>query len=403
MIYESLKMALSGMIANKLRTFLTLIGIMIGVAAVISMVAVGNGLQQKVKDNFNGLGSDKLIIQPGGRTSTGARLAPGEGAKLTLDDVEAIKSKVTGIGEVTPSVRTSVQVVYKNNNWTTTVEGATPNIVTVDALEIDNGSFYSDRDSKSKKRVAVIGQTVVENLFGDESPLGKRIRVNKSPYTIIGTYAEKGQSGMSDSDDIIYIPLTTAQNRLLGITHVRQIDIKVENENNIDQVEDDVTALLRKRHNIKTGDYDDFEVRNMASIMESAMEITSKITVFLGIVASISLLVGGIGIMNIMLVSVTERTKEIGIRKALGATYNNILLQFLIESMTIGMIGGGLGVLIGIGGSYIMGSVTNFTPVISGTSIIVAVAFSMIIGVFFGIYPARKAALLDPIDALRYE
>lgn len=403
MIYESLKMALSGMIANKLRTLLTLLGIMIGVAAVISMVAVGNGLQQKVQDNFSGLGSDKLIILAGGRTSTGARLAAGEGSKFTLADVEAIKSKVGGIKEVTPSVRSSIQVIYKNNNWTTTVEGATPNIVTVESLDVDNGAFYSERDSKSKKRVAVIGQTVIDNLFGDESPLGKRIRINKSPYTVIGTFAEKGQSGMTDSDDIIYIPFTTAQSRLLGITYVKQVDVKVENGDNIDQVETDITNLLRKRHNIKTGDYDDFEIRNMASIMETAMDITSKITIFLAIVASISLLVGGIGIMNIMLVSVTERTKEIGIRKALGATYNNILLQFLIESMTIGMIGGGLGVLIGIVGSYIMGSVTNFTPVISVTSIVVAVVFSMVIGVFFGIYPARKAALLDPIDALRYE
>lgn len=403
MIYESLKMALSGMIANKLRTFLTLLGIMIGVAAVISMVAVGNGLQQQVKDNFSGLGSDKLIIHSGGRTSTGARLAAGEGAKLTVEDVEAIKSKVSGIEEVTPSVRTSVQVVYKNNNWTTTVEGATPNVTVVNDLDIDNGNIYSERDSKSKKRVAVIGQTVIENLFGDESPLGKRIRINKAPYTVIGTFAEKGQSGMFDSDDIIYIPFSTAQSRLLGITYVKQVDIKVENENNIDQVEDDITALLRKRHNIKNDDYDDFEIRNMASIMESAIEVTSKITLFLAIVASISLLVGGIGIMNIMLVSVTERTKEIGIRKALGATYNNILLQFLIESMTIGMIGGGFGVLIGIGGSYIMGSITKFTPVISGFSIFIAVVFSMVIGVFFGLYPARKAALLDPIDALRYE
>lgn len=403
MIYESLKMALSGMIANKLRTLLTLLGIMIGVAAVISMVAVGNGLQQKVQDNFSGLGSDKLIILAGGRTSTGARLAAGEGSKFTLADVEAIKSKVGGIKEVTPSVRSSIQVIYKNNNWTTTVEGATPNIVTVESLDVDNGAFYSERDSKSKKRVAVIGQTVIDNLFGDESPLGKRIRINKSPYTVIGTFAEKGQSGMTDSDDIIYIPFTTAQSRLLGITYVKQVNVKVENGDNIDQVETDITNLLRKRHNIKTGDYDDFEIRNMASIMETAMDITSKITIFLAIVASISLLVGGIGIMNIMLVSVTERTKEIGIRKALGATYNNILLQFLIESMTIGMIGGGLGVLIGIVGSYIMGSVTNFTPVISVTSIVVAVVFSMVIGVFFGIYPARKAALLDPIDALRYE
>lgn len=403
MIYESFKMAISGMIANKLRTALTLLGIVIGVGAVIAMVSVGFGLQEQVKAKFSGLGSDKLIILSGGRTSTGARIASGQGVRLKMDDIEAIEKKVEGISEITPSVSTSRQVVYKNSNWTTTIQGVTPNIVIMDDLDIDNGSMFTSRDLKSKKRVAVIGKTVAENLFASEDPVGKVLRIDRAPYRIIGTYGEKGNSGFSDADDRIYIPFDTAQTRMLGITYIRKIDVKVANESNIDEVEENIKTVLRKQHHIKTGEYDDFSIHNMASIMDTALDVTSKITLFLGIVASISLLVGGIGIMNIMLVSVTERTREIGIRKALGATYRDILLQFLIESMTIGTIGGAIGVLLGVGGSYAMGSITNFTPVISVPSIIIAVVFSMVIGVFFGIYPARKAALLDPIDALRYE
>lgn len=403
MIYESFKMAISGMIANKLRTALTLLGVVIGVGAVIAMVSVGYGLQEQVKAKFSGLGSDKLIIFSGGRTSTGAKIASGQGVRLKMEDVEAIKKKVAGISEIAPTVTTSRQVVYKNNNWTTTIQGITPNVVITEDLDINNGSMFTSRDLKSKKRVAVIGQTVIENLFDGEDPIGKVIRIDKAPYRIIGTYAEKGSSGFSDSDDKIYLPFDTAQTRMLGITYIRNINVKVSDESKINEVEENIKTVLRKEHKIKTGDYDDFSIHNMASIMDTAMDVTSKITLFLGIVASISLLVGGIGIMNIMLVSVTERTKEIGIRKALGATYRDILLQFLIESMTIGTIGGAIGVLLGVGGSYAMGSVTKFTPVISVTSIIVAVLFSMAIGVFFGIYPARKAALLNPIDALRYE
>lgn len=403
MIYESFKMAISGMIANKLRTALTLLGVVIGVGAVIAMVSVGFGLQEQVKAKFSGLGSDKLIIFSGGRTSTGARIASGQGVRLKMKDIEAIEKKVDGISEITPSVRTSRQVVYKNNNWTTTIQGITPNVVITDDLDIDKGSMFNSRDLKSKKRVAVIGQTVAENLFEGEDPIGKVIRIDKAPYRIIGTYGEKGNSGFSDTDDKIYIPFDTGQTRLLGITYIQKIDVKVTNESKINEVEADIKTVLRKEHKIKTGDYDDFSIHNMASIMDTAMDVTGKITLFLGVVASISLLVGGIGIMNIMLVSVTERTKEIGIRKALGATYRDILLQFLIESMTIGTIGGVIGIILGVGGSYAMGSVTNFTPVISVTSIVIAVVFSMAIGVFFGIYPARKAALLNPIDALRYE
>ena len=391
MFNESIKMALDGMISNKLRTFLTLLGIIIGVGAVIAMVSLGFGVKENIKNNISRLGSNLLVITSGGRTATGARLAAGEGAKLTFEDAEAIVNK-------------SYQLVAGNQNWTSRVEGTTPSNFDIQSLEIEDGHIFRNKDLTSRNRVAVIGKTVADSLFPEGDPVGKMMRINKAPFQVIGVLKSKGQSGMGqDQDDVVYIPLTTAQNRMMGITYVQRITLQAENENVINDVQAEAEEVLRVRHKIKAGAYDDFTVRNMAAIMETMMETANSITMLLGCIAAISLLVGGIGIMNIMLVSVTERTREIGIRKALGATYNNILLQFLLEAMVIGIVGGSLGVVLGVGASFAISHFAGWNTVISVWAIIIAVVFSIGIGLFFGIYPARKAALLDPIDALRYE
>ena len=404
MFNESIKMAIEGMVGNKLRTFLTLLGIIIGVGAVIAMVSLGNGVKEQVRQNISRLGSNLLIVMSGGRTATGARIQAGQGARLTYEDAQAIESHVDDALYVAPQVSSGYQVVAGNQNWTTNVTGVTPNILDIQSYEIEEGRNYTTRDMNSRTRVAVIGQTIVENLFPEGDPVGKTIRINKAPFTVIGTLAAKGQSANGqDQDDVIFVPLTTAMNRLMGVTYVRQITIQCKNENVVDSCQGEVEQVLRQRHKIKDGDDDDFTVRNLAALMDTMMETTNTITILLGCIAAISLLVGGIGIMNIMLVSVTERTREIGIRKALGATYNNILLQFLIEAMVIGIIGGALGVFTGIAASYIISAVFKWQTVISVPTILLAVSFSVGIGLFFGIYPARKAALLDPIDALRYE
>ena len=309
-----------------------------------------------------------------------------------------------GIAFMSASVSKSYQLVAGNQNWNSRVEGTTPSNFSIQSLEIEDGRILTERGYSSRSRVAVIGKSVADSLFPEGDPVGKIMRVNKAPFQVVGVLKSKGQSGMGqDQDDIVYIPLNTAMQRMMGITYVQRITIQAENENVINDVQAEMEQVLRTRHKIKEGDYDDFTVRNMAAIMDTMMETANNITMLLGCIAAISLLGGGIGIMNIMLVSVTERTREIGIRKALGATYNNILLQFLIEAMVIGIVGGSLGVVLGVGASFVISALAGWNTVISVSAIIIAVVFSVGIGLFFGIYPARKAALLDPIDALRYE
>lgn len=404
MLNESVKMAIEGMISNKLRTLLTLLGIIIGVGAVIAMVSLGFGMKENIKNNISRLGSNLLIITPGGRTATGARLAAGEGAKLTYDDALAIVRQVDDIAAMSASVSSSYQLVNGNQNWTSRVEGTTPSNFEIQSFEAETGKIFSERDLSSRNRVCVIGKTVADNLFPDGNAVGSTIRIKKSPFQVIGVLKSKGQSGMGqDQDDIVFIPLTTAQSRMMGITHVQRVTIQAANENVIGDVQAEVEQVLRVRHKIKEGGNDDFTVGNMAAVMETMMETANSITILLGCIAAISLVVGGIGIMNIMLVSVTERTREIGIRKALGATYNNILQQFMIESMVIGIIGGAIGVVLGCAASIIISKVAGWNTVISVWAIVIAVVFSVGIGLIFGIYPARKAAIMDPIDALRYE
>ena len=401
---ESVRIALNALTANKLRSILTMLGIIIGVGAVIAMVSVGLGVKQNITNSIASLGSNMLIVMPGSSNTGGVRSAAGSRTTLKYEDAVAIKSKIKNIDYVSPTVQRSFQVVNGNQNWNTTVYGVTPEYMSIRSLAVSAGSFISLSDLTKRHRVAVIGTTVASNLYGSKNPVGLNIRVNNQPYKVIGVLESKGQSSMGqDQDDIVIIPLTTAMERLLGITYVQSVNVQVTSQDKMNLVQEDIEALMRQRHRITGGKEDDFNVRNMTSLMETVSETTSMLTLFLGSVAAISLLVGGIGIMNIMMVSVTERTREIGIRKALGATFKAIMTQFLIESVVIGVIGGLIGIAFGCFASVMIAKFGGFNTVITMSPILLSFSFSVGIGLFFGIYPARKAALLNPIEALRYE
>ena len=404
MFWESVLIAFEGLRANKMRSLLTMLGIIIGVGAVIAMVSIGMGVRDKVQKSIASLGSNLLIVMPGATSASGMRMAAGSTTTLTYTDSQAIAREISGVSLAAPTVQRQYQAVFGGNNWITSTQGTTPDFLTVRNFEVSDGSFFTQREMDTRDRVAVLGKTVVDNLFGDMSPIGQVIRINKSTFRVIGVLAPKGQSaGGQDQDDMILIPLTTAQERMMGITYVQSISVQADSADVLNQVLEDITTLLHSRHRIQPGVPDDFSVRNLTALMATAEETTGTITLLLGNTAAISLLVGGIGIMNIMLVSVTERTREIGIRKALGATFTNILLQFLIEAIVIGVTGGLLGIILGIGTSYAISTVFGWATMISVFTVILAFSVSVFIGLFFGLYPARKAAKLDPIDALRYE
>ncbi|MBO5588906.1 MAG: ABC transporter permease [Anaerovibrio sp.] len=401
---ESFSMAFTALLANKMRSLLTMLGIIIGVGAVIAMVSVGMGVKSDVVNSISSLGSNMLIVSPGSTNRGGVRGAAGSRTNLKYDDAKAIKEKIKNIDFVSPSVSRSYQIVYGNQNWNSSVMGVTPEYMSIRSLEVSTGSFVSESDNNKRNRVAVIGSTVATNLFGTTNPVGQNIRVNNQPFKVIGVLESKGQSSMGqDQDDVVIVPLTTAMERLMAMDYVSSVNIQVSDANKMDQVQEDIEVLLRQRHKIIGGKEDDFNVRNMTSLMETMSQTTTMLTILLGSIAGISLVVGGIGIMNIMMVSVTERTREIGIRKALGATFQNIMMQFLIESVVIGVIGGIIGICMGCGLSMLVGKFGNFTTVITPLPVLVSFSFSVGIGLFFGIYPARKAAKLDPIEALRYE
>lgn len=403
MYKESFLMAWASLVANKLRSLLTMLGIIIGVAAVIALVSIGNGVKQDIEDSISSLGSNLLVVLPGAPRTPGARPSQGSMKSLKISDYEAI-AKLEGVKAASPMTNGSYVVIYQNKNWTTSVAGVNANFQDVNNWTMTSGRFFSDKNVQNRERVAVVGQTVVKNLFADEDPVGKEIRVKNIPFRVIGVLKSKGNGTMgNDQDDTVLIPYTTSMERVEGIDYLRRVYVVAKDDEGIDRLQADIENLLRVRHNIKDTNLDDFNIQNMKSIMETVAQTTGTFTLFLGAVAAISLVVGGIGIMNIMLVSVTERTREIGVRKALGATYSVIVTQFLIEAVVISLMGGFIGIAFGIGASKVIGMVSGMSTVVSVPTIIMSFAFSMAIGLIFGIYPARKAAKLNPIDALHYE
>ena len=403
MYKESFLMAWASLIANKLRSLLTMLGIIIGVAAVIALVSIGNGVKQDIENSISSLGSNLLVVLPGAPRTPGARPSQGSMKSLKISDYEAI-AKLEGVKAASPMTNGSYVVIYQNKNWTTSVAGVNSNFQDVNNWTMTSGRFFSDKNVQNRERVAVVGQTVVKNLFADEDPVGKEIRVKNIPFRVIGVLKSKGNGTMgNDQDDTVLIPYTTSMERVEGIDYLRMVYVVAKDDEGIDRLQADIENLLRVRHNIKDTNLDDFNIQNMKSIMETVAQTTGTFTLFLGAVAAISLVVGGIGIMNIMLVSVTERTREIGVRKALGATYSVIVTQFLIEAVVISLMGGFSGIAFGIGASKVIGMVSGMSTVVSVPTIIMSFAFSMAIGLIFGIYPARKAAKLNPIDALHYE
>lgn len=404
MYKESFLMAWASLIANKLRSLLTMLGIIIGVAAVIALVSIGNGVKQDIEDSISSLGSNLLVVLPGAPRTPGARPSQGSMKSLKISDYEAI-AKLEGVKAASPMTNGSYVVIYQNKNWTTSVAGVNANFQDVNNWTMTSGRFFSDKNAQNRERVAVVGQTVVKNLFADEDPVGKEIRVKNIPFRVIGVLKSKGNGTMgNDQDDTVLIPYTTSMERVEGIDYLRRVYVVAKDDDEgIDRLQADIENLLRVRHNIKDTNLDDFNIQNMKSIMETVAQTTGTFTLFLGAVAAISLVVGGIGIMNIMLVSVTERTREIGVRKALGATYSVIVTQFLIEAVVISLMGGFIGIAFGIGASKVIGMVSGMSTIVSVPTIIMSFAFSMAIGLIFGIYPARKAAKLNPIDALHYE
>lgn len=403
MYKESFLMAWASLVANKLRSLLTMLGIIIGVAAVIALVSIGNGVKQDIEDSISSLGSNLLVVLPGAPRTPGARPSQGSMKSLKISDYEAI-AKLEGVKAASPMTNGSYVVIYQNKNWTTSVAGVNSNFQDVNNWTMTSGRFFSDKNVQNRERVAVVGQTVVKNLFADEDPVGKEIRVKNIPFRVIGVLKSKGNGTMgNDQDDTVLIPYTTSMERVEGIDYLHRVYVVAKDDEGIDRLQADIENLLRVRHNIKDTNLDDFNIQNMKSIMETVAQTTGTFTLFLGAVAAISLVVGGIGIMNIMLVSVTERTREIGVRKALGATYSVIVTQFLIEAVVISLMGGFIGIAFGIGASKVIGMVSGMSTVVSVPTIIMSFAFSMAIGLIFGIYPARKAAKLNPIDALHYE
>ena len=403
MYKEGFLMAWSSLVANKMRSLLTMLGIIIGVAAVIALVSIGYGVRQQITESISSLGSNLLMVYPGAPRTPGVRPVAGANKTIKLSDYEAV-SKMDSVQAASPVASNSYLTVYMSKNWTTTVNGANADFQYVNNWTMKSGRFITDSQIERRERVAVIGATVAKNLFGNEDPIGKDIRIHKNSFKIVGVLEEKGSGTMgNDQDDVIVVPYTTMMERVMGVDYLRMIYIQAKEGQDLERVQADIENILRVRHGIKNPDLDDFNVNNMASIMKAVEENTATMTLFLGAVAAISLLVGGIGIMNIMLVSVTERTREIGVRKALGATYRTIITQFLIEAVVISLVGGAIGIVVGIGASQLIATVAKLKTVVTTGPILLSFGFSMFIGLVFGLYPARKAAKLNPIDALHYE
>jgi len=395
------------MSANRLRTFLTMLGMVIGVGAVILMMAIGEGAQQSIKRSIDSMGSNLFVILSGSSSTSGSRSGSGNSSALNINDANAV-GDLEDIAAIAPISTGNAQIIFSGNNWNTSIIGTSPTYFSIRGWNVDNGELFSDADIRSANRVALIGKTVAENLFGDDiDPIGKTIRIKKSPFMILGVLESKGQSfDGRDQDDTIIVPITTAQRKLFGNQipgSVRMIMAQAKSEKYMGVAEDAITDLIRQRHNIRENAESDFSVRNLTAMAKTASETAKTMSMLLGAIASISLLVGGIGIMNIMLVSVTERTREIGIRMAIGAREKDILLQFLLEACVISIVGCVIGVALGLGGALLVKKMVGAEILISMRSIVLAFSVAASVGVFFGYYPASKAAKLHPIEALRYQ
>ena len=401
LLWTILKVALKSLLANKLRSFLAMLGIIIGVGAVISMLAIGTGAQRQVMKRITAMGTNLLVVRPGSHRRGGARSSTGEGLKVS--DAEAIAKEIGDLTATSPVVMGRAQVKYYGENTNTTITGAASTYLDIRGFEVEKGRGFTSVDEEQSARVAVLGAATADLLFGDQPPVGERFRVKNVNFRVIGVLKAKGDQGWFNPDDMVVIPYTTAMRQLLGQEHLNEIDVKVSEGSDLSRAEGNISALLRKRHRIQAGAEDDFHVRNQAEMIEMASSFIQTFTILLGSIASISLVVGGIGIMNIMLVTVTERTREIGVRKAIGARNRDILRQFLLESILISGLGGLLGVGVGFATAGTIGRFSPFPTAVELPSIMLALIVSASVGIFFGYYPARRAAALDPIEALRYE
>jgi putative ABC transport system permease protein len=401
---EIMKIALRALARNKLRSALTMLGIIIGVGAVIAMVGIGNGAQKEVQNRIAAMGTNLLNVQAGSMNVGGARLGAGATQTLVNSDVTAIVQDAPAVANAAPVSAASTQLVYGNQNWATSVTGTEPQYFDIRDWPLSLGAAFTDDDVRRAANVVVIGETVRQNLFGNMNPVGQTIRAGNLPFTVVGVLSPKGTSGMGgDQDDGIYVPITTLQKKITGQQWLRSIMVSAKSQQDSYAAQDQITAILRDRHRIKAGAPDDFQIRNLADVAELADQSAQVMTMLLASIAGVSLIVGGIGIMNIMLVSVTERTKEIGVRVAIGATEEDVQRQFLLESVVLSLLGGAIGILVGVGSSILITYVLHWTVSVSLLAVGAAVIFSTAIGIAFGYYPARKAARLDPIEALRFE
>jgi putative ABC transport system permease protein len=398
------RMAIASILKNKMRTMLTMLGIVIGVGAVIVMVAIGNGAQSQIKSQIKNLGTNLIVVTAGSTQQGGASQGAQSFNRLRVEDVDAIRAQATMLSAISPVIVTRTQIVGGTGNWRTEVNGVSTDYLTIRDWGVSSGELFSDDDVRAKRNVVMLGATVARNLFPDNDPVGAAIRLGKTPFTVVGVLAAKGQTANgSDQDDVVLIPYTTAQTRLSGFSFLGQILASAAVPDQLAPAQEEIRGIMRDAHGLSIGAPDDFTVRDQTAIAQAATSTSSVMTSLLAAIASVSLIVGGIGIMNIMLVSVTERTREIGIRMAIGARGGDVLLQFLVESIVMCLMGGLVGLAAGAGGAALVGRLTGWTIVTPASAVFLAVGFSAAVGIFFGYYPARKAAALDPIQALRFE
>ncbi len=403
-VWQTALIALRALRRNKMRSLLTALGIIIGVASVVAMVALGNGAQARITSQVSALGQNLLTVVAGSKKSGGVNSGLGSASAITLADAGAVQREVPDVAAVSPEVSLTAQAIANGRNWSTTVIGESPDYLKIRNWKVAAGSMFNESDIRSSAKIAVIGAKTAGELFGPLNPVGQSVRIKNIPFTIVGLLESKGAGmGGANQDDRILIPYTTAMKRLTGDRYLRSVNVEIRRSDRMDIAQQQITSLLRQRHRLTADQGDDFNIFNQKEIADTVNSISKIITLLLGSIAGISLVVGGIGIMNIMLVSVTERTREIGIRIAVGAQPGDIRLQFLIEAVTLSLLGGLIGVLCGVGASHLVGMFADFKAVVSSGSIILAFGVSSVIGIFFGFYPAHKAAALDPIVALRYE